>query len=125
MSSSQGVSEASTVRYLGPERRRRRVYVTRNHEYHCKDGVCVAVRDTRSRAFLPGHPVIGKVMTGALLLTATGGIAAIALPEDASPGQRAHFARGADDHTDVLTSSLTSVERPPRDVAAQYDGELE
>jgi hypothetical protein len=35
-----------------------------------------------------------------------------------------HFAVDVDDRTDVLTSSLKAVERPPRDVVAQYDQTL-
>ena len=31
--------------YSGPDRRKRRMYVTHNTEYHLHDGVCVAVRD--------------------------------------------------------------------------------
>jgi hypothetical protein len=97
------------------------VYVTQNHEYHCKDGVCVAVREPGSGAFLSKHPVVGKRVTGALVLNGSGGIASISPPAEASPGQRIHFAVDADDHGDVLTSSLKSIDRPPRDVVAQYE----
>ncbi|HEY2517822.1 MAG TPA: hypothetical protein VGI39_43430 [Polyangiaceae bacterium] len=107
--------------YSGPERRRRRVYVTQNHEYHCQDGVCVAVRDRGSRELSRVHPAVGKRMVGAVVLNGAGGIASIAAPEDAAPGQRVHFAVGTDDRNDVLTSSLRSIERPARDVVAQYD----
>src|SRR6187549_387121 len=41
--------------YEGTERRRHRVYMTRNTEYHFRDGVCVAVRDRRTGDWLPGH----------------------------------------------------------------------
>ena len=34
--------------YRGPERRRHRVFVTRNTEYHFRDGFCIAVRDRRT-----------------------------------------------------------------------------
>ena len=105
--------------YSGPDRRRRRVYVTQNHEYHCKDGICVAVRSLRTRAFVPTHPAVGKTLAGALVLS-RGGLQSISPPEEAVPGQRMHFATDADDRTDVLTSSLQSIERPPRDVVAEY-----
>ncbi len=40
--------------YAGPDRRRHRVYVTKNTEYHFRDGFCVAVRDRRTGDFLQG-----------------------------------------------------------------------
>lgn len=109
--------------YQGPDRRRRRVYVTQNHEYHCKDGICVAVRDTRTGVFVPKHPAVGKTVTSALVFKG-GGIESIAPPEAATPGQRIHFAEDAEDRRDVLTSALKAVERPPREIVAQYDRAL-
>ena len=46
--------------YAGPERRRRRVYVTRNTEYHFEVDRCVAVRDRRTGDFLPSHLAIER-----------------------------------------------------------------
>ncbi len=109
--------------YAGPDRRRRRVYVTQNHEYHCKDGLCIAVRDTRTGSFLPKHAAVGKRVTGALVFHG-GTIESIIPPEEAAPGQRIHFAVDVEDRRDVLTSSLKAIERPPRDVVAQYDAAL-
>jgi hypothetical protein len=106
--------------YQGPDRRRRRVYVTQNHEYHCKDGICVAVRDLQTGEFLPRHTAVGKKATGALLLRGSG-IETIVPPEKAEPGLRMHFAENLDDRHDVLTSSVKSIERPPRDVLAEYE----
>jgi hypothetical protein len=106
--------------YSGPDRRRRRVYVTRNHEYHCKDGVCVAVRDVRTLEFLPEHRAIGRMASAAVCLRA-GGLESIAPPEDATPGQRMQFAYDSDDRFDILTSSLEAIERPERDIVASYE----
>ena len=107
--------------YSGKERRRYRVYVTQHREYHCKDGICVAVRDRTTGSFVPRHAAIGRVATGAVRLRDDGAIESIAPPESASPGQRMHFTFGADDQNDVLTSALSAVERPPRDVVAIYE----
>ena len=112
--------DSAKTEYQGPDRRRRRVYVTQNHEYHCKDGICVAVRDIRSGAFVPKHPAVGKKVTGGLFFQ-RGGLASVAPPDKAIPGQRMHFAVDAEDRMDVLTSALKAVERPPRDVVALYD----
>jgi hypothetical protein len=115
--------ETTKPEYSGPNRRRRRVYVTENHEYHCKDGICVAVRDVKTGEFLPRSSAIGRRATGAVVFNETG-IRSISPPEQASPGQRMHFASGVEDRGDVLTSALRSVERPPREVVAKYDAAL-
>jgi hypothetical protein len=115
--------DTTNPEYKGPDRRRRRVYVTQNHEYHCKDGICVAVRDTQTGAFVPRHPAVGKTVTSALVFKG-GGLASVAPPHEAAPGQRLHFAQDAEDRRDVLTSALKTVERPPREVVAQYDRAL-
>ena len=112
---------SDTPEYSGPERRRHRVYVTQHHEYHCKDGICVAVRDVTTGAFLQGHAAIGRLASGAVRLRDDGAIESIVPPENAGPGERMHFAFDSDDRRDVLTSSLRSVERPPRDVVAIYE----
>jgi hypothetical protein len=114
------MAKVTTSHYSGPDRRRRRVYVTQNHEYHCKDGVCLAVRDLRTGAFLRTHRALGKKASAAVTL-ANGGISSIAAPDEARPGERLHFVSGPDDQRDVLTSPITSIERPPREVVAQYD----
>ena len=106
--------------YAGPDRRRRRVYVTQNHEYHCKDGVCIAVREVQTGTFVPKHAAVGKRVTGALVFRGRT-IESIIAPEDAVPGQRIHFAVDVEDREDVLTSSLKAILRPPREVVAQYD----
>jgi hypothetical protein len=110
--------------YSGPERRKRSVYVTQNHEYHCKDGVCVAVRDTRTGDFVLAHMALGKTVTGAFVLRAGRGIGSMFLPENVAPGQRVHFSIDAQDPSAVTTSSLKSIERPPREIVAQYDRAL-
>jgi hypothetical protein len=110
----------SAGEYAGPERRRRRVYVTQHHEYHCKDGICIAVRDVESGSFLPSNSAIGRKASGSVLLR-DGGIASFSPPERPSPGERMHFAYDSEDRGDILTSRLRSVERPPRDVVAMYE----
>ena len=61
-----GTAEQST--YRGPERRRHRVLVTANSEYHCRDDICVAVRDRRTDRFVGDHPALGKHISGGLRL---------------------------------------------------------
>ena len=71
------MGEAAAKKHEGearPERRRHRVYVTRNTEYHFRDGFCVAVRDRRSGDFLPGHLAIRRRLHGGLKFFHNGAI---------------------------------------------------
>jgi hypothetical protein len=107
--------------YIGPERRARRVYVTRNHEYHCKSGVCVAVRDVLSGAFVDDHEALGRVAGGVIHPYRDGVGRSIGSIQTATPGTRVHFSFDADDSCSVLTSAIESIERPPPEVVALYD----
>jgi hypothetical protein len=52
------LTEHNARAYVGPERRRNQVLVTRNSEYHCRDGACIGVRDRRTRDFVLDHPAL-------------------------------------------------------------------
>ncbi|HEY2510294.1 MAG TPA: hypothetical protein VGI39_05545 [Polyangiaceae bacterium] len=106
--------------YAGPERRRRRVYVTQNREYHCRDEICIAVRDLQTGQFIDGHRAIGKTATAAVAMQGSL-IASISSPATASPGVRMQFSEHPDDPDDVLTSELIAIARPLRAVVEQYE----
>jgi hypothetical protein len=112
--------KSGSAPYSGPERRRRRVFVTKHHEYHCKDGVCVAVRDLVTGDFLAEHSAIGRKVSGSIVLK-NGGIAAVSKSDTPEIGQRIHFALNAEDSADVLTSPLATVERPAMEILEIYD----
>jgi len=102
-------------RYKGPERRRHRVYVTRNTEYHFRDGFCVAVRDRRTGEYLQGHLALQRRVQGGLKFFDNGGIAPN--PGDPCPGESLYF---ASDGRDLVTSPLEAVERPELEVVNGY-----
>jgi hypothetical protein len=108
--------------YSGPDRRRRRVYVTENHEYHCKDGICVAVREVGTGEFI-ASTAVGKQVSAVVRFRRNGGIESIGVPDEAKPGERMHFANSIEDSRDVLTGPLQSIERPEREVLARYERE--
>jgi hypothetical protein len=114
-SASHGALDTSTRAYAGLERRRHRVYVTHNTEYHIRDRRCVAVRDRRTGEFLQGHLAIDRNVAGGLKFFVNGGIA----PNAGEPrlGESLYF---ASDGRDLVTSPLESVERPGRDVVGGY-----
>ena len=101
--------------YGGPERRRHRVYLTRNTEYHFRDGFCVAVRDRRTGDFMHGHLALQRRVQGGIKFFPNGGIAPNA--GEPRPGESLYFAH---EGRDMVTSALESVERPPKDLVEAY-----
>ncbi len=107
-------SNASSAKKT-PERRRHRVYVTRNTEYHFRDGFCVAVRDRRTGDFLEGHLALRRRVHGGIRFFLNGGIQPnLGEPQ---PGEALYFESGGHD---LVTSPVISIERPPRDVVLGY-----
>ncbi len=99
----------------GAERRRHRVYVTRNTEYHFRDGFCVAVRDRRTGDFLQSHLALRRRVHGGIRFFMNGGIQPnLGEPQ---PGEALYFESGGHD---LVTSPLLSVERPSREVVEAY-----
>jgi hypothetical protein len=98
-----------------PERRRHRVYVTKNTEYHFRDGFCVAVRDRRTGDFLHGHLALRRRIHGGLKFYLNGAI--VPNPGDPKPGEAIYFAY---DGRDLVTSPLESVERPTKEIVSAY-----
>jgi hypothetical protein len=99
----------------GHERRRHRVYVTRNTEYHFRDGFCVAVRDRRTGEFRQSHLALRRRIQGGIKFYMNGGIQ----PNIGEPrtGEALYFESGGHD---LVTSPLLSIERPSREVVQGY-----
>jgi hypothetical protein len=120
MNSDSNRSRASETRelsrgYEGPERRRHRVYVTRNTEYHVRDRLCVAVRDRRTGDFMHGHLAIRRRFEGGLRFLQGGGIAPN--PHEPRAGESLYF---VGDGRDLVTSALQGVGRPSKEIVAEY-----
>ena len=109
----------TAAEYRGPDRRRHRVYVTRNTEYHFRDGFCVAVRDRRTGDFLHGHLALTRRVHGGLRFFSNGSI--VPNPGDPRPGESLFFAT---EGRDLVTSPLEAVERPSREVTQAYPGRM-
>jgi hypothetical protein len=101
--------------YRGAERRKHRLYVTKNTEYHLKDGVCVAVRDRQRGTWRLKHEALRRPLTGAVRFSGGGD----ACPTFDMPevGDALFFGEGG---SDVLTSLLLDVRRPEKDVVENY-----
>jgi hypothetical protein len=98
----------------GAERRRNKVFVTRNTEYFLTNGLCVAVRDRRSESWLWGHLAIGRELSGGVRVLGNGE----AIPVESTPqvGEALYFSEGG---RELITSVLCSVERAPRELLLQ------
>src|SRR5215472_14012328 len=102
-------------KYQGPERRQNRVFVTRNSEYHCHGGTCVAVRDLRTGEFYKKHRAIGRRMTASIRFSPDGYLQGLSPPGDVHVGEQLCFRdERSDDSHELITSSLSAVERPPK-----------
>jgi len=112
---SNAAREMDVEQYGGPERRRHRVYVTRNTEYHFRDGFCVAVRDRRTGDFLHGHLALQRRIHGGIRFFEGGGLA----PNAGEPraGESLYF---ASEERDLVTSPLERIERPSKELASAY-----
>ncbi|MEB2311074.1 MAG: hypothetical protein OZ921_01955 [Sorangiineae bacterium] len=104
--------------YGGPERRRHRVCITRNTEYHFRDGVCVAVRDRATGRWLGSHLALERKVSSGVRFLENG--AAVPSLEGPTVGEALYFGEGGQE---LVTSLLTSVERPERSVVARYAGQ--
>lgn len=105
------------MQHPGQERRRHRLFVTQNTEYHLRDRKCVGVRDLWSGQWHQEHPAVGRQLFGAVM-PGPGGLEPISDPQ---PNCLLWFENG---ENDILTSRLSVVTRPPKQVVQKYD-ELE
>ena len=99
----------------GSERRRHRVYVTKNTEYHFRDGFCIAVRDRRSGDFLRGHLALRRRIHGGLKFYLNGAI--VPNPGEPAPGEALYFAT---EGRDLVTSPLVRIDRPAKELTQLY-----
>jgi hypothetical protein len=101
--------------YAGPERRRRKVYLTRNTEYHFMDEVCVAVRHRDTGQWRMAHVALQRTLSGCVRFSEHGELQPKAGPPHV--GDALFF---ASDGTDVITSTLTAVSRPSTQIIESY-----
>ena len=92
------------------ERRRRYVYTTRNTEYHVYDGVCVAVRDINSAAWLGEHRALRKRIDAAVRIYPNGAV----VPQIRMPqvGEGMLFVLDRECDNQLVTSPITAIKRP-------------
>jgi hypothetical protein len=99
------------------EKRRHRMYVTRNTEYHLKDDICVAVRKTTTGDWL----MQGKALGARLVGTVTN------IPCKCNRFTTTLFPEIGDNllllsaaGQDIVTTRVRSIERPPKKALKYY-----
>ena len=100
--------------YKGDERRKHRMFVTRNTEYHFRERTCVAVRDRRSGRWLPAHLALNRTLSGGLRFASGTMLPSLADPDI---GDALYF---GEDGQELVTSLLCSVDRPGKDLVNSY-----
>ena len=103
---------ATITRYEGDERRKHKVYVTKNTEYHLRAGTVVGVRPRGSKDWFSTHEALSMRLEG-FLPSGT----YLPQPGAPKPGMRAYFA--AKDN-DVVTSPVVAIVRPPKSTVSEY-----
>ena len=96
------------------ERRRHRMFVTQNTEYHFRDRQCVAVRDRSAGRWSLNHRALNRKLTGAIRYAEGEAYPSLDPPQ---VGDALFF---ADDGPDVITSVLTAIERPTKELVEAY-----
>ncbi len=99
------------------ERRKRRVYVTRNTEYHCFGRRCVAVRSRSSGQWRLAHAALQRNVSLSVRVDDSGGVCP--KPRTSAPevGDLLFF---GEEGSDLITTALVAIERPSRAVVASY-----
>lgn len=97
------------------DRRRHRMYVTKNTEYHFRDDVCVAVRDRRGQRWLISHQVLDRRLSGSVRFRPSG--EAYPTLDMPTVGDALFFGT---EGPDVVTSAVAAIQRPPKDVVEAY-----
>ncbi len=109
------LAQANAPKFRGNDRRRHKVFMTRNTEYHFRDELCVAVRDRRSGEWLPGHLALRRPLFGSIRFFMNGAL--LPTPGDPKIGEALFFGDGG---RDLITSPLEAVERPAKELVAEY-----
>jgi len=105
--------------FEGNERRIHRMILTRNTEYHLKEGVCVAVRDRNTKRWCEGHLAVSLRLEGGVKFHLNG--AMVPSLVDPEPGDAVYFSYKTPSGEDrqLVTSRIEAINRPPkRDVLA-------
>ena len=108
------------MEFAGSERRRHRLVVTRNTEYHLKDHVCVAVRDRSTKKWCLGHMAVSLKVEGGVRFHDNGAV--VPSLEDPLIGDAIFFCYvgPGGDERQLVTSRIEAIGRPTKKDVLTY-----
>ena len=109
--------------YQGTERRRHRVYVTRNTEYHMRDGVCVAVRDRQSHSFRNAHIALNLKLEGGVKIFPNGAMVPNITRPDVGDAIFFNHVGSDGEEKQIVTSRVERIDRPTKKDVMLYPAE--
>lgn len=106
--------------FKGTERRRHRLVLTRNTEYHLKDDVVVAVRDRQSKRWCEGHMAVSLKLQGGVRFFDNGAV--VPSLSEPAPGDAMFFTykTEAGDERQLVTSRIEAIDRPAKKDVLTY-----
>lgn len=106
--------------FEGKERRRHRVFITRNTEYHLRDNVCVAVRDRTSKRWAEGHLALRLRVEGAVRVHSNGALIPTFTPPASGDALFFTYRTDEGEERQLVTSRIEEVGRPPKSDVTSY-----
>ena len=97
------------------DRRRHKMFVTENTEYHLKENICVGIRSLRSGEWITKAKALNARLIGGIRSIVEVKLAAPSFPQI---GESLLFM--TDDGEDVVTTKLMDIRRPPREALEFY-----
>jgi len=97
------------------ERRRHKVFVTQNTEYHLRDDICVAVRDSREGAWSTESKLLSARLMGAV-----DSYHALSSNECSPPEKGKYLLFMTEEGELLVTTKLENIERPPKEAVQHY-----
>ncbi len=99
------------------EKRRHRMFVTRNTEYHLRDDICVAVRKKVSGDWLMQEKALGARLAGVVTVTPH---RSIRFTGSLFPSVGDNLLFISVSGQDIVTTKIRAIERPPREALKYY-----
>ena len=97
------------------DRRRHKVFVTQNTEYHLRDDICVAVRDMQEGMWSKGSKLLSARLMGAV-----DSYHALSSNRCSPPERGKYLLFMTEDGELLVTTRLEYIERPPKEAVQHY-----
>lgn len=97
------------------ERRRHKVYITKNTEYHLRNDTCVGIKSCRDGSWIRDGKILMAKLVGAVERVAELAEHLVGIPE---VGKYLLFV--SDEGEFIVTTKLENIDRPPKEAVSNY-----